>query len=90
MLEQGNHYHLLSLMEQNQWPEAIVKPLISGAARHTYRLKLSALDELQDIQNIFDQLIRDEGFLLQEFQPNICQQGRSIINGDRWKSHSRG
>ncbi len=81
ILKKGSLISLKQLMQEFQWSEAILKPAISGAARHTYRLNIDAMD---DIQLIFEELITEEDFMLQPFQRNICTSGElslMVING---------
>ena len=63
---------LKQLFIQTGWSEAILKPTIAGAARHTYKLTLDSLDTISDT---YASLVQDEDFLLQEFQYNIMKSG---------------
>lgn len=54
------------------WEETVLKPTISGAARHTYRLNPSTLS---DFETTFNELIQQEDFVLQPFQHNILIHG---------------
>jgi len=56
-IEQGSSITLKTLLDQLGWKKAILKPCISGAARHTYKLKP---DNINNYENIFNELIRDE------------------------------
>ncbi|WP_395375173.1 RimK family alpha-L-glutamate ligase [Marinicella sp. W31] len=72
VIEQGQQTALEPYFEQFNVSELIVKPLVSGAARHTYKVNASNLTE---VQKNFDQLIQAEGFLIQPFQQNVITQG---------------
>lgn len=50
----------------------ILKPCVSGAARHTY--KFQEVD-VEKHETIFQELIADEAMMLQEFQQNIVAEG---------------
>lgn len=54
------------------WEEFILKPAISGAARHTYRFKK---ENASDHEGVFSELISNEAMLIQEFQKNILTKG---------------
>ena len=72
IIEQGKSVALESYFEQFGVSNIIVKPLVSGAARNTFKV---SQDNLQEIQDQFDQLILDEGYMVQPFQKNIMGQG---------------
>lgn len=71
-IEKGSKTSLIELHQSLQWPETVLKPCISGTARHTYRLSESILDEYEAI---FQQLIQNEAMMLQPFQSNIVEKG---------------
>jgi glutathione synthase/RimK-type ligase-like ATP-grasp enzyme len=50
----------------------ILKPCVSGAARHTYRINTNEISKYEDL---FGQLISEEAMMLQEFQENIVSEG---------------
>ncbi|QLG47001.1 ATP-grasp domain-containing protein [Costertonia aggregata] len=50
----------------------ILKPCVSGAARHTYKMHKS---EISQHEAIFQKLISSEALMLQEFQKNIVAHG---------------
>ncbi|MFD2098520.1 ATP-grasp domain-containing protein [Flagellimonas iocasae] len=59
----------------------IIKPCVSGAARHTYKIQKDSIDEYEDI---FQKLISEEAMMLQEFQENIVKEGEismMVFNG---------
>jgi glutathione synthase/RimK-type ligase-like ATP-grasp enzyme len=71
-IEKGETSSLSSIASRTDWQEFILKPVISGAARHTYRFKRGTCDKLE---SIFQELIMEESMMLQEFQENIIDKG---------------
>lgn len=71
-IEQGDTILLSELFEKTQWKEAVIKPAISGAARHTYRINQENCKEKEDI---FKKLTHSESMLFQEFLTNIITKG---------------
>lgn len=60
----------------------ILKPCVSGAARHTYKIKK---EDIADYEVVFQQLISEEAMILQEFQGNIVSEGEismMLFNGE--------
>lgn len=85
-IEKGETRSLKELFEQSGWSKAILKPVISGAARHTYVIEH---DTLQELENLFQELIAEEAFMLQEFQNNIVSGGElSLILFNGKYSHA--
>ena len=80
-IEQGDLRSLSSICEITQWEKWVLKPAISGAARHTY---LFDKETILDHDEIFRKLIDKEAMLLQRFQPSVMEMGEwtlVIING---------
>lgn len=71
-IEIGDEETLKSHFEDCKWEKAILKPAISGAARHTYLLTANNVDEHEAIHS---SLIAQEAMLLQEFQNSIPERG---------------
>ena len=71
-IEVGIKESLSKIIQQSGWNEVILKPAISGAARHTYRLGATNIEAHEDI---FKELIASESMLLQPFQRNILTKG---------------
>lgn len=71
-IEQGETRQLKDICSELEWAEFILKPVVSGAARHTYRFKLSDVNQHEEI---FKSLIADEGMMIQEFQNKIMTKG---------------
>ncbi len=71
-IEPGEERNLATIVKSTGWKELVIKPAISGAARHTYRLNENNISEYE---SIFRELIQSESMLLQEFQNNIITKG---------------
>ncbi|MAW21796.1 MAG: hypothetical protein CMD16_05330 [Flavobacteriales bacterium] len=71
-IEQGSNATLSQLFEKYNWTEVVIKPAISGAARHTYRI---SSDNYMEYEQLFQQLIANECMLFQEFLNNITSNG---------------
>jgi glutathione synthase/RimK-type ligase-like ATP-grasp enzyme len=71
-VETGDGRTLQQLVSETHWGELILKPAISGAARHTYKIDASNAHEHEAI---FRSLIAAEAMLLQEFQHSILTKG---------------
>lgn len=71
-IERGENSSLTELLSDSNWDEVILKPSVSGAARHTYRFKK---EDCAQHEPIFKELVAKERMLLQEFQTNILTRG---------------
>lgn len=71
-IEAKDNRTLQSVFEESGWNDAIIKPAISGAARHTYRI---CAKNISDYEEIYFKLIQQESMLLQEFQNNVISKG---------------
>ena len=71
-LERGTQTTLADLLKETGWNDCILKPCISGAARHTYKLNQNNISEHEAT---FQQLIAEEAFMLQPFQKNVVEKG---------------
>lgn len=67
---------LETISKNKNWKNIVVKPTISGAARHTYHLKN---DEIKNFQSKWLSLTNDEDFMVQEFQKNILSSGEIAV-----------
>ena len=63
---------LKDLFSKTKWKEAIIKPTVSGAARHTYRINHN---NYLNYESLFLDLINEEDFLFQEFMTDITKNG---------------
>ncbi len=80
-IEIGETIQLSRLLDETGWEEAIIKPCISGSARHTYRVNS---ENAAAIQNIVQPLLSREAFMLQPFLSDIRTSGEytlMIIDG---------
>jgi hypothetical protein len=75
-IEKGDNRKLSEIAKDKNWSEFILKPSISGAARHTYRFNQQ---EVGQQESIFEELIANESMLLQEFQKNILTKGEIAL-----------
>lgn len=75
-IAQGDKKSLSTHFNECAWEHAILKPAISGAARHTYQLKTA---DIEAHEAIFASLIQEEAMLLQEFQQSIPERGEVSI-----------
>lgn len=71
-IERGERITLREVMGANGWSEAILKPVVSGAARHTYRLNA---ENLEAHESVLRKLLREESMMVQPFLGNVLTQG---------------
>jgi glutathione synthase/RimK-type ligase-like ATP-grasp enzyme len=79
--KKGTSQLLSNLFVELKLNEAVLKPTISGSARHTYRLNLANVAKHNDI---FSELIQHEDMMLQPFQYDIINKGEvafMLMNG---------
>lgn len=75
-LERGARCDLGAVLAATGWSEAVVKPCVSGAARHTYRMSrgnAAALDA------VVGPLLAQEAFLVQPFLASVPLQGEDSL-----------
>lgn len=75
-VEKGSKKSLAELSGETNWNKFILKPVISGAARHTY---LFEKENIKEIEPVFLELIQNESMMLQEFQENIYSRGEIAL-----------
>ena len=75
-LEHGESPSLVDLLDETGWSEAVIKPCVSGAARHTYRVNRSTASA---VQPLLDPLLASESFLLQPFVADIVTTGEDTL-----------
>jgi len=71
-IEKGDERTLAQVISELKWDEFILKPVVSGGGRHTYRFKKEKYNELE---TIFEELLKNESLMLQEFQQQITTKG---------------
>lgn len=76
IFEQGANVSLAEVMHNRGWYEAVLKPCISGAGRHTYRVTAKSIEKNQTICN---QLLASESMMLQEFQESVLTGGEVAL-----------
>jgi len=80
-IERGSASTLPELIEASGWGEAIIKPCVSGAARHTYRVNR---ENAAKIGPIVRDLLANESLILQPFMRDILDRGEDtlmVLNG---------
>ncbi len=75
-IEMGERRSLSQIAEESGWEEWVLKPAVSGAGRHTYRLKRG---DLEEYESRFKELIGQEAMLLQEFQASVIERGEATF-----------
>lgn len=75
-IERGSTIALHDMLEVSGWDEAILKPCVSGAARHTYRLNR---DSAAALAPVVRQLLADESLILQPFQHSVMSHGEDTL-----------
>jgi glutathione synthase/RimK-type ligase-like ATP-grasp enzyme len=76
IVQQGSTSSLLSIIDQLTWTEFVVKPAVSGGGRHTYRVHQKVAS---DFNSTFQELVKAETMILQEFQSNILTMGEITL-----------
>ncbi len=75
-LEQGSIMNLQKLLEETGWEEGVIKPCVSGAARHTYRV---SRENARRLQPVVQPLLESESFLFQPFINDVVQTGEDTL-----------
>lgn len=71
-IKKNSTHSIRELMGKYKWNKVVLKPTISGAARHTFKIDMNSVAEYE---TEFSELIQHEDFMLQEFQENILTEG---------------
>ncbi|WGH76164.1 hypothetical protein P8625_03070 [Tenacibaculum tangerinum] len=80
-IEKETQITLNELSKMYRLTDFVIKPCISGAARHTYKITSENLTEHEEI---FSKLIAEEAMIIQPFQYNIVEKGEislMVMNG---------
>lgn len=72
IIEKGDQGSLEKWTEQAGWKKIILKPVVSGAARHTYRFSSGKSGPYEET---FRKLIAGESMMIQEFQESVPVKG---------------
>lgn len=75
-IERGTAQTLHQLLDETGWHHAVLKPCISGAARHTYRIDRANAAEHDAI---LSELLPHESMMLQPFQRQVVAQGEDTL-----------
>lgn len=75
-IERGCVESLREIHLSAEWKEAVLKPVISGGARHTYRINEENVDAHE---KRFRELVSEESMMLQEFQHNVIKEGEIAL-----------
>lgn len=71
-IEKGDRRTLEDIFRNSGWEDSILKPVISGGGRHTYKL---SKDNAAEYEIIYSELVKKEGVMLQEFQQSVIEHG---------------
>ncbi|UKN02224.1 hypothetical protein K6119_01665 [Paracrocinitomix mangrovi] len=83
-IEKGDKRSLLDIHKATAWTKTVIKPCVSGAARHTEKLDISKGDG-EKFEAFFRKIISEESMILQPYQESITDKGEVshvVINGD--------
>jgi len=75
-IERGGVAGLAAVLERERWRAAVVKPCVSGAARHTYRFDDR---DAAGVEAVVGPLLADEAFLVQPFQEAVPTHGEDSL-----------
>jgi glutathione synthase/RimK-type ligase-like ATP-grasp enzyme len=81
-VDRGKYLTLASICEINSWQHIVIKPAISGAAFHTYKIMAS---EIEANEELFTKLVSERDMLVQEYLPTISTRGEAslmVFNGE--------
>jgi glutathione synthase/RimK-type ligase-like ATP-grasp enzyme len=85
-LEKGEAGSLSEKVAAKTWKEIILKPVVSGAARHTYRF---LPEDAGKHEKVYQELIRNEAMMIQEFQVQVPIKGEvAFMVFDGYYSHA--
>ncbi len=71
-IEQGDHRSLTEVITTTKWDDFILKPTVSGAARHTYKINRN---DILKFETRFSELVAKESMMVQEYQKQITTKG---------------
>ncbi len=75
-LEPGSEATLSDVINETGWHDAILKPCISGAARHTYRINRTNADR---IHSELLPLLNTKSFIVQPFLADVLHSGEDTL-----------
>ncbi|AWI80354.1 hypothetical protein CEW87_13895 [Parazoarcus communis] len=68
----GEQHTLAAIMDAEGWDEVVFKPVVSGAARLTYRV---GRDTLEAHEAVFARCLAAEAMMVQRFEPAVLGEG---------------
>ncbi|MBA4191248.1 MAG: hypothetical protein C0467_24975, partial [Planctomycetaceae bacterium] len=80
-IERGDSVKLSEVLVETGWTDAVVKPCVSGAARHTYRVTPA---NVASVDPVIEKLLVSESVMLQPFQHDVTVSGEDslmVFNG---------
>ncbi len=75
-VERGGSLDLARVLAETGWAEGVVKPAVSGGARHTHRFDCGSARE---VEGLVGPLLAEEAFLLQPFEPDVVAHGEDTL-----------
>ncbi len=75
-VEKATRLDLRELIKSTDWNKGVIKPCVSGAARHTYRVDIS---NAQALNLVLEKLIEKESFVFQPFQESVLEKGEDTL-----------
>jgi glutathione synthase/RimK-type ligase-like ATP-grasp enzyme len=76
LLERGSSHILEEMITESGWVDVVIKPCVSGAAWHTYRVNSQTATEHQAL---FETLLADQAMIMQPFQADIVRRGEDSL-----------
>lgn len=80
-VDKAKYESLKKVCDKRQWKNIVIKPAISGAAFHTYKIFEHEIDEKE---GLFEKLVSERDMLVQEYQETITTLGEAslmVFNG---------
>jgi glutathione synthase/RimK-type ligase-like ATP-grasp enzyme len=75
-LIRGSSTTLAEIMDHREWQEAVFKPCVSGAARHTHRVTRADAERMQPL---FASLVAAEQMIVQPFLTDVPETGEDTL-----------
>ena len=75
-IPKGSNIPLSKMASQFDVTDVVVKPTVSGAGRHTYRITTSNINEFE---STFLELNNSEDYMLQPFLPSVLDDGEATL-----------
>ena len=75
-IDRGTEFSLPEMLRDAGWDEAVIKPCVSGAARHTYRITPANASQMDVVVH---RLVRSEDLILQPFVRTVVDDGEDSL-----------